>query len=248
MRRLVFLALAFCWALWSAEPAQAAIGAPVAITTTSISGIVSGVGVVVTADAPIGSLIVVTAQNFSAVNATITGCVLSSGDALTQASQNAAQSGIFSSSIWFASNTAHDLPISGTITCTTSTGTYSLVGYKITGANGPLDKTNKSASSSASGVLLATGTMCNASEIIMANTQLGSETTYTESANFTQLVNGSVQETDIAYDIVSATTSVAYAPSWTPAAGYGLTLATFQATGTPNCASSSAMMMLGIGP
>lgn len=246
MRRLLALLLALALAFYPAL-AQAAIGTPTAISAVTVSGTASGSPISTTVDAPIGSLIVVV--GFAGVGATINSMTLSSGDACSLAVQNSSGSGVESGSIWYCSNTAHDLPSGGTITATTSSGTYGLGAFKISGANGGVDKMANNSNGAATSNSQAIGAFCGASSIVLAvnvfNLLL---TAWTEGSGFTQFSGGNGVAYDMGYDIVSASTAVTYAPSWTPSAGTVLIMANFAATGT--CSATTAIhrgLLLGVG-
>ena len=175
--------LALGLALLGGGVATAAIGTPVAIMAEAL-GTTSGSSSPTNVDAPVGSLLVFAVSLWNIANGTITGCTLSDGDTLTLAAQPAATGSVYNMALLYASNTAHDLPSGGSITCTTSNGSgYAAGGWSVSGANGGVDKTNSSVSGSAASVSLATGTLAVPSEIVFgAERYVGG--TYTEGSGF----------------------------------------------------------------
>lgn len=93
----------------------------------------------------------------------------------------------------------------------------------------PLDKTNSSVGSSTS-ASTASGTLSQANEIIIAGAFVDSGSAYAANSPFTNSYNNTnsvSQFFTLDYDIVSATTTVTHAPSWTGSAPYNAVLATF---------------------
>jgi hypothetical protein len=229
--------------LW-AGAAAAAVGTPTAIMAVA-TGVTSGTSAPTNVDAPVGSLIVVSAALWNTPDGTVTGCTLSSGDTLTQAAQPAPASGAFNQSLWYVSNSAHDLPSGGSVTCTTSNGSaYALGAWKVSGANGGLDASVSSNSGNASSITIATGTLAYANEIVFGSERY-TEGTYTEGAGFTTLTNAANSVT-AAYEIVSSTGSVTWAPSWSSGSNASGTVASFKATGA-SAANPHMLMLLGAG-
>jgi hypothetical protein len=164
------------------------IGTPNEIARVYYAG--SGRAFQTEADAPAGSLIVLFIDAQTSPQ-TVTGVTLSSGDTVTQAVQSTATSGPNTVSIWYVSNSAHDLPKGGTITVTTSGGgNFVLVGVTVANANGGLDKTASLANTSGqTGVSIPTGTLRQANEIIFGGFQATTDADpgFTQATNFTTL-------------------------------------------------------------
>lgn len=166
------------------------------------------------ADAPVGSLIVAWVGNTSQFINTILSCVDSAGDTLTQAVNEGGSPGYYNVSLWYVV-AAHDLPIGGTFTCTTTFGNYIIFAVDVTGLGGALDTTNTGTGNTS--LSIATGTLAAPSEIVFgAQYPSNSVGSYTTGAGFTSFdpTQAAAGDGELAYEIVSATTSVTYAPSW----------------------------------
>jgi hypothetical protein len=242
------LGLLLVAASFLAQPCMAAPSTPTAILAfaTPTAGPPT-TSTATTVDAPIGSLIVIYAAAFNAGDTTMgSTCTLSDGDTATLAVSYTPVIGVYSSAFYFIANSAHDLPVGGTITCNSGTNQTAIAAWVVTGANGGLDKTNSSAASSGNSISLASGTLSSASEILFSSANIGAAQTITEASGFSTLVTygSGTTNVDVGFQIVSATTSLTYAPTFS-GGGHGGLLATFQATGTP--AKAYNLLMLGAG-
>lgn len=234
-------------ALTLARPCEAAIGTPTTILAFDAPG--GGpptISNATTVDAPAGSLIVIYVAAFNAGDTTMaTSCALSNGDTALRAATYTPVVASYSSALYYVSNSTHDLPIGSTISCNSGANQTGFAAWVITGTNGGLDKT---ASEGGVGtVSLSTGTLSSANELVFGSVNVGAGQTVTEASGFTTLVaygNGTTNA-DIAYQIVSATSSVTYNPSFCCASGGGANLATFEATGSAIVTRS--LMILGVG-
>lgn len=207
-----------------------AIGTPVQLTGTS-AGTNSGsaAATTTTVDAPIGSLIVV-AGTTGSINCTLTGLTDSAGNtyAIVQAS---AQSLNFGGGLQWVI-TSVDVPSGSSFTATTSSGQWYLGGsWKVSGAQGGIDKSFSGTTNNVANISQATGTLASASQIIFGHVALAVSATITESTGFTNLIGaGASGFNSTGYDIVSATTTVTYNPSWTPNEAAQWALLSFQAS------------------
>lgn len=144
--------------------------------------------------------------------------------------------------IWYKENATAVLA-GGTITATlnaaiTGGGNGGVVqAYRVTGiaASSSLDKVATQAATTST-PSVASGTLTQASELAVgAASQWAATPTYTESSGFTAVnsaTSASLLSTDMSYQIVAATTTVTFAPSWS-GSGQCLTLiATFKAAAT----------------
>lgn len=127
----------------------------------------------------------------------------------------------------FANNTTHDLPNGGSISSTFSGTTASEVNAAcVSGVitSSPLDKSAITAQglTATSGTTLNSGTLSQATETIFAAVALSAAGgTFSCGAGFTKLSQISqIPTVVICYDIVTATSSVAFTPSWVSAANY----------------------------
>jgi hypothetical protein len=236
-------------ALSLAQPCEAAIGTPTAILafeTPTAGPPTTSTGT--TVDAPAGSLIVIYAAAFNIGDTTMgSTCTLSDGDTAVRAISNTPTVGAYTSTLYYVSNSAHDLPVGGTITCNSGTNQTGLAAWVITGASGGLDKTNSTqASGGVTSISLASGTLSTSSEILFGSINIGSTQTLTEAPGFTTLVAyaSGTTNADISYKIVSANSSVTYNPTFSGGGNSGL-LATFEATGSAN--NSHLFLLLGVG-
>lgn len=241
LRLLLALLLSLC----ASSGVLAAIGTPTPITSTTLSSTASGSSITTTVDAPVGSLIIVAILS---PQSTVTNVTDSAGNSYSKAIASTTTTGYSTSSIWYCNNSSIDLPSGGTITVTLSSGNYYAVAAKTSGAIGGLDLTNTTLVNSTS-LSLSTGTLNQSTEVVFGMiSNFEGSTSFVESANFTTLVTAYDQANllDLAYDVVSATTSVTYAPSWTGTVHVSGVIASFCAT---NCAvSSQSFPLLGVGP
>lgn len=220
--------------------ALAAISTPTLIATGSQS---SGVAVTTTVDAPIGSLIVVLADSKTPTVA----CTTSGSDALTLAAgvSGGAPAAV---AIYFVANSAHDLPIGSTFTCTTTTGGYDLRAYIVTGALLGVDgaATNSTGGGGTTTQTATTAALASNREIAFGATSLSSgQTGWVESSGFTTLAGqGSPDDNfDFGYKILTSSAAVTYSTSWGSNTRVSVAVATFKA---PNVGGHTLGLM-GIG-
>ena len=203
------------------------------------SGVTSGSAVTLNAaSVPAGALIVLYVGCFSVTDVAVSTALDSAGNNYHKDVQSTPTAGLYTNAIFSCPNCKALTNGSSTITCTVASGTYAVVGVYVTGANGGLDKSNQATSTTSVETLsAATGTLSVASEFIFAGINLNSPaTTFTESSAFTQIEASQNWPMtggwgiDVATDVTSATTSVAYAPSWTPAQGCNSVIASYMAS------------------
>src|SRR5258708_35152671 len=113
------------------------IGTPLPINN---SGVPTGTGTITTnVDAPIGSLIVVFWYDNTSAQTPPATLSDSAGNTYSKAVNPTPTASTFTVAIYYSSSTANDLPSGGTIT---STGNAAMAAFKVSGANGGLDRTN----------------------------------------------------------------------------------------------------------
>jgi hypothetical protein len=245
--RLVAPLLALLLGFAAPQVAAAAIGAPAAINTLAVN-VASGSAVTTNVDAPIGSLIIVEAVSSGSFDVSVTGCTLSDGDTLSQAVQSTPTASAVGVAIFYASNTAHDLASGASITCSSPGSAITVAAYKISGANGGLDKVNSAVNATpTTSASIATAAMAVNSELVFPSVITGGCLfgTWTEGSGFTTLTNASGSAFANAYEIVSSTTAPTYAPSYSGSCGYSAVIATFEATGS--AAPHHFLMSMGVG-
>lgn len=192
------------------KPPAGGIGTPVKIADTGGTGVASGSGVTTTVTAPAGSLIVVGVLQWSVTGATITGVSDSAGNTYTQAEQNTGGGSDYPCSLWYCSNAPNTLTSGGTITATTSSGTYVLSAIYVASANNGLDPAHThTVSGGPTNVTISTGTLAQANEIVFGVSQPdnagGGHTGASGFTSITEFNEGSFQ-----YKIVNSTASVTY--------------------------------------
>lgn len=207
--------------------AAAGIGTPVQLGQAN--GVSSGVSFSTSADSPAGNCIVVLCVARVAA-ATVSGVTDSAGNTYSQAVQ-ASGAGVAGAAIFYAANAAH-LANGGTITVTTSSGVYDAQAISIPNvrASSPVDKTNSQIETVATNAppALASGTLSFTDEIVLAVTSIGGGSTgYASNSPFTGNTGTGGNFSGSGYDIVSVTSSVSYAPTWTTARAASQALATF---------------------
>jgi hypothetical protein len=202
--------------LASIGSAQAQIGTPTSILTP-VTNSASGTAISTTVDTPIGSLIVVAVSAWNSLNGTVTSVTDSAGNSYTAVQRAANASEPYPSAIFYSSNTPNDLPNGGTITATNSGGvTQNVAAYKISGANGGIDVSTSTFVNGNTTLSLSSGVLAVPNEILIGVTSSrNSLSGFTAGSPFTELLFGVTGVSTFAYDIVSATTSVTYGPSWT---------------------------------
>jgi hypothetical protein len=214
-----------------------AIGTPV-LCFNGLGFVTGGSPNTLSAAISAGSLIVVAFYNANP-DVTMTSVTDSSGTNTYTIVQTPAVSGIYNVGFAYCVNCPAGLTTSSTITIS---GNCEAAVFSISGANGGEDQSvtnNYAAQGSADTTLnMTTGTLGSASEIAFAiwqSLESSNPTSWTESTGFTNLLAGTGTSVTgnglgLAYDIVSSTTAITYAPSWSPAGGYCTALITFKAT------------------
>lgn len=95
---------------------------------------------------------------------------------------------------------------------------------------------------------VATGTLCQASELIIGTTGIaGSFSAFNNNSPFTVLTAPTGGNMGWGYDIVSATTSVTYAPSWTTARNAGANVYSYKAAGGTCVVTSNGHLLSSVG-
>jgi hypothetical protein len=154
--------------------------------------------------------------------------------------------------IWYNGSLTHAI-VAGSTTftvTTTAAHTYFLpIAYRVPGGL-TSDKTTSGNSASATSISLATGTLTNSNEVIVGIALLGgTPATYTEGAGFTNSANPIFgNHIDVAFEVVQATTTVTWAPSWTTSESYGAVLASFTATSSLLTSQTNARNNIGAAP
>lgn len=227
------IALSVLGWLLAFAPAEAAIGTPVLIqsaqeSTASGSPTAGHTGV----DAPPGSLVIISVQPDNA-NVAVTGCSDSAGNSYAIVEPTPVVAIFTQAMAW--SITTIDLPIGSSFTCTTSSAqTWETTGaWATSGATGGIDTTttlNQLVPGTSASIV--TGTLATNSEIVFGLLGFStSATTYTESSGFTNLAGaGAGSFGGVGYQIVAATTSITFAPSFGSVQTYSTELVSFKAT------------------
>jgi hypothetical protein len=173
------------------------------------------------ADAPVGSLIFVAGVQQVTSGTVVSSCTDQKSNSYSALGSANNASGA-STGAAYANNTASDLPSGDTISATfgTSAATVAMAALAVSGiaTSSPLDINNVNATGNSSSPSAATGTLAQASEIIFAIlgwSTSGGTITEDTTHGWTSLVTfqGNTMTLHIAYQIVSATTSVTYAPT-----------------------------------
>lgn len=235
MRRAIATVLA-CELLASAPATHAAIGMPVSLGTGGSATTVSAGDVISGINANAGEPIVIILQTDTNAFGPIS-CHDSVNMTYAVASQWAASIGKLD--IFYIANPS--AVSAGKITCSWSgMAKYAVTAIQIPGldTSSPLDKALASgvngSGNSISG--LSTGTLAFDDEIVVGIVGLnGAPGGWTESNGFASLTaatTGGSMEVHPAYEIVSSTTSVSYAPSWPTNKGNAGTLITLKAPGS----------------
>lgn len=215
-------------------PQGISIAVPTVILSSYNTAVTSGVATAATsADAPAGSLVclVVSVQaNSAATVSSVTDTATGGSNSYSQIVSKTGGGGFQTTALW-CSVTTHDLPSSSTFTATLSNGalSYSPFGF-YSNATAGTDQTNSGNCSTCTTVSLATGSLAQAAELVIANLEPDNAPgTYTEASGFTSL-NPSQNATfgDIAYQITSSTSAVTFAPSWTNSRNPTVIIASFK--------------------
>lgn len=216
-----------------------AIGTPTIILSNSSTSNPSVL--TTTVDAPAGSFLFFTIGAYRSNLTRILSITDSNGN--VYAGGQSVPTGVPTSFSWFQlfwATTASDLPAGSTVTVTFTSAPSGVFNplflfFSITGisANPFVTQGSTDANSSGSTTSLATGTLPTASEICFGVVYTtGQNSAFNPSAGFTLAgsITGTFGGLYVAYDIVAATTSVAYNPTWTHAAGgtaYSSSIITF---------------------
>jgi hypothetical protein len=195
-------------------------------------GVTPGSTLTLTGNAPAGSTIVIIGTAYSNGDAALTTPGDdSAGNAYTQAVQSATTPNYYNAAIFYCFDAAALTSGSSTIKAPGNTGNVSVTAYAVAGLTTGLDKTDSGISSTGS-ISIATGTLSASEEIVFAALNFNTHASgFTEAVGFTQ-ADASAPTTggygwDVAYDIVNATTSVTYDPSWTGAQYGAAVIASF---------------------
>lgn len=115
----------------------------------------------------------------------------------------------------------------------------------------PIDVSGAGTAGTGTSDSIATGTLGAANEIIIALTGLANTTAgYTPGGSFTSLTaptQGNNSTLLWAYQIVAATTTVSYAPSWTTSRAFGSNVYSFKAPAPANTNIGANLSMMGVG-
>ena len=145
------------------------------------------------------------------------------------------------------------LTVSSTITASWTTGAKpAMAAISVSGLDlsAPLDITGTINTGTGTSASVATGTLAQANEIVIgALSYNNTPGTFTEASGFTSLTQptqGSNDNTRWAYQIVAATTTVTYAPSWVTSRAFGANVYTFKQAGSSSAVAPRALL-LGVG-
>lgn len=248
--RWLFLCLALILAPVSA--ARAAIGAPTYIgSNADATNTATSLVITTGANAPAGCMIGVEIIGSSAINTSF---------AITDSASNAYTTTTFLN--WNGSNRqafAYSpnpvlLSSGGTITLSWTGGgriAASAVSVCGLGTAAPLDITGAGTTGTGTSDSIATGTLTQADEIIFAATGLANTSAgYTPGGSFTTLTaptQGTNSTLLWSYQIVAATTTVTYGPTWTTSRGFGSNVWTFKQGGGVSGPPSGSRALLGVG-
>lgn len=224
MMRKIFLAIAFALC---ATQAQAAL---VVTPLGKAQGIPNGSNQIVlttVADCPVGSLIVLFDGGATAVANNLSSIADSASNSYAAPFDGHVNAAAFANLIWAnAINTAHDLPLGGTITSTYANNStnHSFLAICITGAAtaSPLDISAKTANGAGVAATSATtvnsGTLGQANEVVLAGEAFGGNSgTVTCGGAYTKYetqVSGSTGIATLCGQVVASTASVAFSPTW----------------------------------
>lgn len=153
---------------------------------------------------------------------------------------------LYSCGIFAVIGSTNNLPSGSVITPAGTNGITSyLAAYAATGCNGGVDQTNTHEVASSTSFSLATGVLAIANELLFGVGYFAAaQGAYTEGSGFTALT-GSGSGQDMAYSIVSSTSSVNWAPSWINSVGNTASIATFKITASAS-SSSGNIPLLGV--
>jgi hypothetical protein len=233
------------------SPCEAALSA-VSINTHTSAGATTNVLTTSGSDCPIGSLPVV-----ATVYLTIADTLSSVADNVSntwQAPFDNITGTLVGVGSAYAINTTADISVGKTITATFAGSTPSgIAGICITGAatTSPLDVSNKTQQGTAAtaATSVSTGTLAQANEIVVGvlvgTVAIGVVTCGTGWTKLPTLSNANGSVT-ICVQIVAATTSVSFAPTWANTANYVTDVYSFKAAG--GATITPTRTLLGAGP
>jgi len=207
----------------------ATIGTPTAIGTANSGIFNSG------ANSGNGTPLLAIVQTDNA-NAAISSVTDTAGNTYAKLIATPATANIVGAAAYYcASSTAAIVSGSTKLTVTTSNGSqWDLdIWVSISGAGGGGDVASQQlGTTTGTSASISSGTLASASEILFGGMWLaGSASTITESSGFTNIFGaGASQWTAVGYKIVSATTSIAYSPSWTTSQKFTALLVSLKAT------------------
>jgi hypothetical protein len=258
MRRGIFLGSVLGLALAIAPAAEAAIGAPASIGTRyQASGSATNV-ITTTVDAPPASLIVV--PTGYAGTTTITSVADSAGNCGGAYAVNtgaSVQAGSKRVAIYFCNVTGSDLPVGGTITTTfaNSAANEAAMAFTVSGiATSSPGDVSGSGSGSGQGVtgISATPSSANA-EILIACVWISNGATgdnYVEDPAWTAITPVAGSSTNLllhcAYKVVSSTTPVAWAPTWTNIRAWTTVYTSYKGAPVASAPPGGALSLLGL--
>jgi hypothetical protein len=204
---------------------SASVGSVTQFTTTTTTNI------------PAGSLSVIVVGVNSSNSVTVSS-VSDGTNSYTSAVTQSQNGGVGQTSLWYVAN-AKAVASGATITVTFSgntgaVGQSGIIAAAVSGAmtTTPLDKT-ASGSAASNTVTVASGALTLPSEIIFGGNfeNNSASPTYTTPSGFTNIANvntGGNGSIAMDYQIVSGTSSVSYAPSWSTGSSIGACVATFK--------------------
>lgn len=227
------------------------VGTPATLGLTNSTASATGVITTATNDCPVGSTIILAAA-YTTIADTLSGVADSGGNAWQTPVDNTTATTV-GIGFAYALNTAHDLPIGGTITATFGGATNSQVraicvqGLALAAA---LDAHNHTATgTAASATSVATGTLSQANEFVLG--MLGTAATaagYTPGVGYSNYSTGNTNAPSItmSFKTVFATTSATYAPGWTTSTNYVSNIVSFKAF-IPANTNVGALALMGVG-
>lgn len=208
------------------------IGAPRPVAISAVNqNKASGATFATTAAAPVGSLIVVVASNWSTLNSTITSVGPdSAGNTYALAVSSVLDVNLAGIAIYYSANIASPLPSGGTIPVTTSSGLYAAQALNVATASGVDQTATAKQTSTTSSTTLSTGALSNQPQVVIAaiRAETGAFGTWTPGAGFSTLsAFSNLLQVDCA--LVGSTAAVTWAPSWVNANALADVIATFPA-------------------
>lgn len=132
-----------------------------------------------------------------------------------------------------------------------SLGVSALLGTGLA-TSSPLDVTGAGATGTGTTASVATGTLGQAAELVVgAAATTGSNSAYASNSPFTDLTAAAIAGDQMrwGFDIVAATTTVTYAPTWTTSRAFGANVWSFKgAGGAATNTTHNGMLNNGVGP